>query len=88
MNEKCTRCGGPAAEAPKGKGYVNKCRIKRLATQVHSVFNFQMWRFTPWTEDPADQIRMTYTEFILCNPCAGDVFTYANTKIPQKEAQP
>lgn len=88
MKDKCTRCGERAAEAPKDKGYVNRCTIKRVATQVHSVFNFKMFRFTPWTENAGDQIRMTYTEFILCNPCAGDVFTYANTKIPQKEVRP
>lgn len=88
MNDKCTRCGEPAAETPKGKGYLNKCMLKRVSTQVHSVFNFKIWRFTPWTENPGDQIRMTYTEFTLCNPCAGDVLAYANTKTPRKEPKP
>ena len=88
MKDQCTRCDGPAVEAPKGKGFVNRCSINRVATRVHSVFNFKMFRFTPWTENPGDQIRMTYTEFTLCNACAGDVFTYANTKVPQKDVTP
>ncbi len=72
----CSRCKKPRPTGLlRGKGWVNSVLLRR--TTVRHALRFNMWRITPWTEDPSDQVRHTYTDLELCSSCAADVFLYA-----------
>lgn len=72
----CSRCKNPlSAGIPRHKCWVNKALLRR--TTIQHGLRFQLWRFAPWTENPWEQVRMTYTDLELCSACAADVFLYA-----------
>lgn len=72
----CSRCKGDLpAGPPRHECWVNRALLRR--TTARHGLRFQMSRFTPWTENPWDQVRVTYTDLDLCSDCAADVFLYA-----------
>ncbi len=80
MSEQCGRCGSPAEGVPKGKGALTTLRLHTKAVTMRRHLRITMFRFAPWTENPADQVRATYSDLPLCQACVRAVFTYATTR--------
>jgi hypothetical protein len=77
-NEKtCTRCGETIPDVPT-EGWVNKILLRKQGVRYRLRVN--MWRLRWMPENPADQMRLTYTEFDLCPPCVRAVLAYAYGK--------
>jgi hypothetical protein len=55
-------------------------RIRRQLTTVSHRLRFARHRFVWMPENPADQIRTTYTDLTLCDDCCGAVFVFAQGK--------
>ena len=80
MSETCTRCGADVPTEMLVGGTRYAIRIRRQTTTVHHRLRFARHRFVWLPEDPADQVRTTYTDLALCDDCCAAVFLYAQGK--------
>ena len=84
--DECTRCHAPVPREMPTEGTRYQIRMRRRETTVVHRLVFSMHRFRWMTEDPADQIRTSYTDLTLCDPCAVKVFDFAQGKTERSEA--
>lgn len=77
----CQRCGQEIRrENYKGTNFFARIFQEETRTVTKSKFRFFMERINITKNTPAEQTRWINTEFDLCNPCAQDVFDYAQGK--------
>ncbi len=93
MTAACTRCGQPVPEIlsvpPSGpdRWWRNQIRMSRSErVEVRHTMFFRIFTLRWLPENPADQLREDYTTLALCDRCAGDVFLFAQGKVPPTAA--
>ena len=79
-NPDCTRCHKPIPDVPT-EGWVNKVLLVKQGVRYKLRLN--MWRLRWLPENPADRMRLTYSEVDLCSPCSVAVWMYAQGKEDQ-----
>lgn len=86
--EPCTRCGAdvlPVLSGPPGDRDVwHRYRILLIRREAAAAVTLRFRMFTRrWLPEHAgDQLRETFTELTLCDPCARDVLLFAQGKEP------
>lgn len=62
---------------PTGRDVWRRFGVGITTTTRTHVLRFRMFKRRWLPENPQDQLSETYTTLSLCDPCAGDVFTFA-----------